>query len=61
MVGYPALVLPAGTWLGGLPNGAQLVAAPGGEDTLLALASLIEAHQPWPRPAPLPPPRRPGT
>ena len=55
MAGYPALVLPAGTWPDGLPHAAQLVAAPGGEDTLLALASTIEKHHPWPRHAPLPP------
>ena len=55
MAGYPALVLPAGTWPDGLPHAAQLVAAPGGEETLLALASTIEKHHPWPRHAPLPP------
>lgn len=53
MAGYPALVLPAGTWPNGLPNAAQLVAAPGGEDTLLEVASTIEKHQPWPRHAPM--------
>lgn len=53
MAGYPAMVLPAGTWPVGSPNAAQLVAAPGGEDTLLAVASAIEKHQPWPRHAPL--------
>jgi amidase len=60
MAGYPALVLPAGTWPGGLPNAAQLVAPPGGEDALLALASMIEKLQPWPRHAPLPTTRSAG-
>ena len=36
-----------------LADAAQLVATPGGEDTLLSLASMIEKHQPWPRHTPL--------
>jgi Asp-tRNA(Asn)/Glu-tRNA(Gln) amidotransferase A subunit family amidase len=43
----------AGIWPEGLPNAAQLIAAPGDEDRLPSLASMIEQQQPWPRHAPL--------
>lgn len=41
--GLPALALPAGLGGGGLPSGVQLVAARGGERTLLAAALALEA------------------
>ena len=55
---WPALSLPFGTHSTGLPIGIQLIAPPGSEPHLLALASQLEAARPWPRhaqPRPLPP------
>lgn len=49
LAGYPAMTLPAGRTPRGLPIGVQLVAAPGGEARLLALAAQLEAANPWPR------------
>ena len=64
LAGYPAasVPLPSGDgawlsdagldpWLAGvrLPGAVQLVAPPGGEQLLLALAAQIERLQPWPR------------
>ncbi|MER8186491.1 amidase family protein [Kitasatospora sp. NPDC094015] len=53
---WPALVLPVpGPAAGrGLPRSVQLVAPPGGEDRLLALAAVLEQRRPWPRTAPEP-------
>ena len=52
LAGYPAMSLPAGRHHSGLPIGIQLVAPPGGESRLLALAAQLEAISPWPRTAP---------
>ncbi len=53
LVGWPALVLPAGGRPGEVPWAVQLVAPPGGEQTLLDVAAQLEAGRPWPRTAPL--------
>jgi amidase len=50
LAGFPAASVPAGG--AGMPSAVQLVAAPGGEQTLLALAAQLERAQPWPRHAP---------
>jgi amidase len=50
LVGYPAASVPASG--PGMPAGVQLVAAPGREQTLLALAAEIERSSPWRRHAP---------
>jgi amidase len=50
LAGYPAASVPAGG--PGLPAAVQLVAAPGREQTLLALAAEIERSSPWRRHAP---------
>jgi len=47
MTGQPAISLPL-HWSGaGLPIGVQLVAAYGGEDLLIRVASQLETAQPW--------------
>jgi amidase len=46
VTGQPAISLPAGFGDDGLPTNAQLVAKPLGEDTLLQVASQIEAARP---------------
>jgi amidase len=50
--GWPAMNVPAGA-VDGLPVGVQLVARPGGEALLLALAGQLERLRPWRRTAPL--------
>jgi aspartyl-tRNA(Asn)/glutamyl-tRNA(Gln) amidotransferase subunit A len=40
-VGFPAMTVPCG-WVGSLPVGLQLVAAPGREDLLVAVGQLVE-------------------
>ena len=55
LVGFPAASVPAGASADGLPLGAQLAAAPGGEALLLSLARQLETIRPWPRHAPLEP------
>ena len=52
LAGHPALSIPAGRHACGLPIGVQLVAAPGGEPRLLALAAQLEALNPWQRTVP---------
>ncbi|GAA2896968.1 amidase [Streptosporangium fragile] len=52
MAGWPAMSVPYGMHSSGTPIGVQLVAAPGGEAQLLALAAQLEAAHPWPRHAP---------
>jgi amidase len=47
LVGWPALALPAGHDPNGVPIGVQLVAAPGREPALVALAAQLESAQPW--------------
>ncbi|MGZ6130740.1 MAG: amidase [Myxococcaceae bacterium] len=44
LLGFPAISLPAGTGLSGLPLGVQLVGAPRGEAELLAVALWVEAR-----------------
>jgi amidase len=52
LAGYPAMSIPAGRHPAGLPIGIQLVAPPGGEPRLIALAAQLEELSPWPRTAP---------
>ncbi|GHF45712.1 amidase [Amycolatopsis bartoniae] len=49
LAGYPAMSVPAARHPNGLPLGVQLVAAPGGEARLLAVAAQLERLNPWPR------------
>ena len=53
MAGWPAMSIPYGRHSSGMPIGVQLIAAPGGESQLLALAGQLEAAHPWLRHAPL--------
>ncbi len=50
--GVPAIAVPAGMRTDGLPVSVQLVAAPGGEDLLLAVARQLGEVAPWTRYAP---------
>jgi amidase len=52
VAGWPAMSVPAGVTPDGTPLVVQLVAPPGGEATLLGLASQLEQLRPWPRVAP---------
>ena len=45
--GQPAIALPLFQGEDGLPLGVQLAGRPGGESTLLALATQLEAAAPW--------------
>jgi amidase len=47
VTGQPALSLPVGFGEDGLPTAVQLVGRPLSEDTLLQLASQVEAARPW--------------
>lgn len=47
ITGQPAISLPLGWSEAGLPLGVQVVARPGREDLLLALASQLEQAMPW--------------
>jgi amidase len=47
LTGQPAASVPAGFGADGLPRAVQVVARPGEEATLLALAAQIEAERPW--------------
>lgn len=47
ITGQPAVSLPLHWSDGGLPVGVQLVAPYGREDTLIRVASQLEAVQPW--------------
>ncbi|WP_419827354.1 amidase family protein [Sphingomonas sp.] len=47
MSGEPSISLPVHAVSGGLPTGAMLSAAPGGDDLLLELAAEIERAAPW--------------
>jgi amidase len=51
VAGYPAAVVPVGEYKG-MPGSAQLVASPGREATLLAVAAQIERAAGWRRHAP---------
>jgi amidase len=52
LAGWPAMSVPAGLDPGGLPLAVQLVAPPGNEARLLAVAAQLEQLRPWPRTAP---------
>jgi amidase len=52
LAGFPAMSIPAGRYRTGLPTGVQLVAPPGNEPRLLALAAQLETLNPWSRVAP---------
>ncbi|MCW2495201.1 amidase family protein [Jatrophihabitans sp.] len=52
LAGYPAMAVPAGVSAYGQPLSVQLVARPGGEAMLLALAAQLEGLRPWRRVAP---------
>jgi amidase len=49
LAGWPAMAVPAGLAPDGLPLAVQLVAKPGAEGKLLALAAQLEQLRPWPR------------
>ncbi|WAJ44751.1 amidase family protein [Mycobacterium sp. Aquia_216] len=55
--GFPAMSVPVGRMPTELPIGVQLVAPPGRESLLLAVAAQLESLNPWPRTAPDPSPR----
>lgn len=46
-LGNPAMAVPAGIAADGMPLSVQLIARPGGEATLLSLATQLEAERPW--------------
>ncbi|MDQ6856733.1 MAG: amidase family protein [Candidatus Dormibacteraeota bacterium] len=52
LAGWPAIAVPAGLDPNGMPLSVQLVARPGGERLLLAVAGQLERLHPWPRMAP---------
>jgi amidase len=52
LAGFPAIAVPAGLHPNGMPLSVQLVARPGGEALLLAVARQLEELRPWPRTAP---------
>ncbi|HEY8826519.1 MAG TPA: amidase family protein [Jatrophihabitantaceae bacterium] len=52
LAGWPAMAVPAGLDPNGMPLSVQLVARPGGESLLLAIAAQLEQLRPWPRTAP---------
>ena len=54
LAGWPAMAVPAGMHPDGTPLSVQLVARPGGEQLLLAVARQLESVRPWPRTAPAP-------
>jgi len=46
-LGNPAMAVPAGFAVDGMPLSVQLIARPGEEATLLSLAAQLEAERPW--------------
>ena len=52
LAGWPAMAVPAGLHPNGTPLSVQLVAKPGGETVLLAVAAQLEKLRPWQRTAP---------
>jgi amidase len=52
LAGWPAIAVPAGVGADGMPRSVQLVARPGSEALLLALAAQLELLRPWHRVAP---------
>jgi amidase len=53
LAGFPAASVPAGLTADGMPIGVQVVAPPGQEATILAIAAQLEELRPWPRHAPV--------
>lgn len=54
IAGFPAMTVPAGIHpVSDTPIAVQLVARPGGESLLLAVAAQLESVMPWPRTAPI--------
>ncbi len=53
LAGWPAMTVPAGRAPNGMPLAVQLVAKPGGEPQLIALARELEELRPWSRTAPV--------
>jgi amidase len=53
LTGWPAMSVPFGTLPSGAPCAVQLVARPGSEEELLAVAEQLEKAHPWQRTAPL--------
>jgi amidase len=53
LAGWPAMAVPAGLDSNAMPLSVQIVARPGGEALLLAVARQLELLRPWPRTAPL--------
>jgi amidase len=51
LAGWPAMAVPAGRHPNGMPLSVQLVARPGGEALLLAVAGQLETLRPWSRTA----------
>ena len=51
--GCPAIVVPHGQARDGMPLAIQILAPPGGEDLLLAVAAFFETEAPWPQLAPM--------
>ncbi len=47
LTGQPAVTIPAGLGVDGLPLSVQLVGRPGAEDVLYSLAGQIEQAAPW--------------
>jgi amidase len=52
LAGLPAISVPS-TAAASLPVGIQIVAAPGAEPVIIALAAQLEQLRPWPPLAPL--------
>ena len=52
LAGFPAASVPIGPRFAGLPGSVQIIAAPGGESLLLAVAAQLERTSPWRRHAP---------
>lgn len=46
-LGNPAMSVPAGMSVDGMPRAVQIIGRPGDEATLLSLAAQIEAERPW--------------
>jgi amidase len=52
LAGWPAMTVPIGVGVNGLPLAVQLVTTSGGEARLLSIAAQLEQRRPWPRHAP---------
>ena len=51
--GMPAVSIPAGVGVEGLPVGLQVVARRHEEELVLACGAVAEKHRPWPKFAPM--------